>query len=101
MTDEKSKKKMQECLGLKPDGMFGPKTMAGIKAKIPEFNGQITQEVYDTIMNICRKNQRGSTPNINKMEPRKDNKKAILFYIKEGFFIVKETDKGVLMEMFL
>jgi len=63
-------KKMQECLGLKPDGMFGPKTMAGIKAKIPEFNGQITQEVYDTIMNICRKNQRGLNTPINKLEPK-------------------------------
>lgn len=56
-------KQLQSCLGgLVSDGKFGPKTFAAIKAKIPTFDGNLTQEIFDEIMKSCNSNSGPAVP---------------------------------------
>jgi len=61
-------KNIQNCLELKPDGMFGPKTMAAIKNVLPDFDGNITEEVYTTLIARCER--KAGPAKLDKLEPR-------------------------------
>lgn len=55
---------IQECIGAKPDGYFGPKTESMLTEK--GYPTEVTQEVYDKIMKNCGKSATDDTkPELN------------------------------------
>lgn len=44
---------VQSCLGLKPDGMFGPKTEKALKDIEADVSNGITAQIYNRVMKAC------------------------------------------------
>ena len=82
-------KQLQKCLGLVADGKFGPKTYAAIKAKIPTFDGNLTEAIIAELMKHCVGAQTGLNPD------------AVYQQVLASGKLKKGTIRGVSIDWFL
>lgn len=66
-------REVQSCLGLNPDGKFGPKTEKALKDIESDVSKGITLEIYNKVMRACGRPEIGvsqpSTPETTTQEP--------------------------------